>query len=274
MKIIALDDEKIALEGLEEVLREVEPTAEVYCFRKAVEALEFFKNTPCDVAVLDIQVWDMNGVELARQMKLLHPDVNIIFATGYSDYMAEAFGMHASGYLMKPVTPEKMRKELDNLRHPIPVNRINRVQFMTFGNFEVFIDNQPVKFKYDLTKEMLAYLVDRKGAYCANGEVMALLWGDEQHSSYLSNLKKDLLASFSQKGCQEVIDSRRSKIRVVTEKTDCDFYDWQAGKINGINRYRGEYMMQYSWAEFTNAELQKENQQYVKNRQKRSVTKK
>lgn len=190
-------------------------------------------------------------------MKLLHPDINIIFATGYVDYREDAFDMHASGYLMKPITTEKIRKELDNLRHPVPASAANRVRFHTFGNFEVFIDEQPVKFKYELTKEMLAYLVDRNGVYCTNGEIMAQLWGDEQHASYLSNLKKDLIDRFRQKGCQDVIDSGWNKLRIVTGKTDCDYYDWMAGKVYAINQYRGEYMAQYGWAEFTNAQMQK-----------------
>ena len=87
MKIIALDDEKIALEALEEAIKEAKPDAEVHGFWKAKDALEFARENPCDVAVLDIQVWDMNGIELAKQMKILRPDMNIVFATGYDDYM-------------------------------------------------------------------------------------------------------------------------------------------------------------------------------------------
>lgn len=259
MRIIVLDDESIALEGLVNSVSEVESYAEIHSFRKAAEVLDFCRQTACDVAILDIQVWDMNGVELARQMKLISPQINIIFATGYEEYMAEAFGLHASGYMMKPITSDKIRKELDNLRHPVQQFTEKRVRFNTFGNFEVYIDAQPVRFKYDLTKEMLAYLVDRKGAYCTNGEITALLWDGRQHASYLRNLKKDLLDSFFREGCQDVIDSGRNKIRIVPDKSDCDYYDWIAGKVHAINQYHGEYMTQYSWAEFTNAQLQKKN---------------
>lgn len=260
MNILALDDEEIALEGLVSAAKQAEPSATIYSFRKPKEALEFCKSIPCEVALLDIQMRNTSGVELAKEVKFLNPNINIIFTTGYADYMRDAFELHASGYLMKPITPEKIRKELDNLRHPVPTSAENRVRFQTFGNFEVFIDGQPVKFKYDLTKEMLAYLVNRKGAYCTNGEIMAQLWGDNQHASYLSNLKKDLRDRFLQRGCQDVIDSGWNKLRIVTEKADCDYYDWMAGKIHAINQYCGEYMAQYGWAEFTNAQMQKENQ--------------
>lgn len=255
MKIIALDDERISLEALEEAIKEAAPDAEVHCFRKAKDALEFVRENPCDVAVLDIQVWDMNGIELAKQMKIIRPGINIVFATGYDDYMGAAFDLHASGYVMKPVTPEKIKKELADLRYPADEMRGNRVRFQTFGNFEVFADGEPVRFRYDKTKELLEYLVDRSGAFCPNGEIMAALWGDSRHPSYLSNLKKDLHDRFSEAGCSDAVESGWNKLRIVPEKVDCDYYDWQAGKPAALNRYRGEYMAQYSWAELTNSQI-------------------
>lgn len=258
MRILAVDDEKIALEGLVSAIKEVEPQAEIYSFQKAGEALEFYRTNACEVAFLDIQMRNMSGIDLAKEMKLLNPGVNIIFATGYGEYREEAFDMHASGYLTKPVTPQKVRKELDNLRHPIPTENKKRIQFVTFGNFEVYVDGKPLRFKYDRTKEMLAYLVDRNGAYCTNAEIMAALWEDEKRSSYFGNLRKDLLDTFKEKGCEDVIDAGWGKLRVKREKADCDYYDWCEGKIQAINQYMGEYMAQYSWAEFTNAALNKE----------------
>lgn len=73
----------------------------------------------CDVAFLDIQMRSMTGLELAKQLKERQPNVNIIFVTGFSEYTGEAIQLHASGYIEKPVTEEKIRRELDNLRHPV-----------------------------------------------------------------------------------------------------------------------------------------------------------
>lgn len=253
MNILALDDEEIALEGLISAAKKAEPSAAIYSFRKPKEALEFCKTTSCEVALLDIRMRNMSGVELAKELKLLNPGINIIFTTGYADYMQEAFELHASGYLMKPITAEKVRKELDNLRCSVqPVGK-NKVRFQTFGNFEVFIDGNPVKFKYNMTKEMLAYLVDRNGALCTNNEIMAALWGDKQSPSYLRSLKADLMKVLKRAKCENIICSGYAKMGIVKEKVDCDYYDWLDGKIYAINLYRGEYMAQYSWGEITNA---------------------
>ncbi|MGN0415574.1 MAG: LytR/AlgR family response regulator transcription factor [Agathobacter sp.] len=77
----------------------------VYSFDQPEEALEFCKSTPCEVAFLDIQMRNINGVELAKEIKLLNPQINIVFTTGYTDFMKDALEMHVSGYVMKPITP-------------------------------------------------------------------------------------------------------------------------------------------------------------------------
>lgn len=259
MKILAIDDEKIALEGLVDAIKKAEPSAEIYSFKRASEALDFYRDHICEVVFLDVQMRNMSGIELAKEMKLINPEVNIIFATGYGDYREDAFDMHASGYVLKPITEKKIRKELDCLRYPVARAAQKRIQICTFGNFELYIDKNPVHFKYDKTKEMLAYLVDRNGAYCKNAEIMAVLWQDKTHASYLSNMKKDLMDTLGKLGCREVIESTRGNLRICTEQVECDYFDWCQGKIYAINRYRGEYMAQYSWAEFTNGELDRKN---------------
>ena len=253
MKIIALDDEELALEGLMDAIRACAPNAELHGFSYPEDVLAFLRDHSCDVAFLDVEMAGINGVELAEQLKLRNPDVNLIFATGFSSYQGSAFALHASGYLMKPITAEKVKRELDNLRRPVPEEK--RIQVQCFGNFEVYLDGIPLEFKYHKTKELLAYLVDRKGALCTNGEIIAKLFGDDNHNAYLRSLRKDLLDTLETAGCADVITQQRGKLGLVPEAIRCDYYDWCDGKRMG-NAYLGEYMAQYSWSEYTNAALQ------------------
>ena len=161
MRIIAVDDEKLALDALLGSIRKAAPEAEIYGFNDAAEALNFLKDQPCEVAFLDVEMPEMNGVELAKRMKMIYPNINIIFSTGYDQYRGVAFGLHASGYLTKPILPEDVRWELEDLRRPVQLPVTKRIRVQAFGNFEVFLDGLPVRFKYERTKEMLAYLVDR-----------------------------------------------------------------------------------------------------------------
>ena len=141
MNILAVDDERNALEGLETVLRRALPEAEVYPFRTSADALVFAENTPCAVAFLDIELRDMNGLELAKRLKDQHGETNIVFVTGYSEYAIDAFDLHASDYLLKPATVEKVQDAMENLRiPPETIGHGKRVRIQCFGNFEIFVD--------------------------------------------------------------------------------------------------------------------------------------
>lgn len=260
MRIIALDDEKIALEGMMDIMKEVVPDAEVHGFRNSSEALEYALANQCQIAFLDIEMAGMNGINLAKRLKLQTPDINIIFTTGYSEYTKDAFDLHASGYILKPVTEEKIRREIEDLRHPVLFGSRKRVRIMAFGNFEIFIDEKPVKFQYSKTKELLAYLVDRHGAMCTNGELIGILWEDDENPrsriSYLKNLRTDLVSTLQKEGCEDILIRKRGAIGIVPDKIQCDYYEWLRGNIQGINSYRGEYMEQYTWSELTHGELE------------------
>ena len=249
MKIIAVDDEQIALEGLLDVISEAAPKAELNGFEYPEDALAFVDGHDCNIAFLDVEMAEMSGVELAEQLKLRNPDINIIFATGYEEYRKEAYDLHASGYLTKPITVEKVKKELGDLRRPIPNRKRMRVQ--AFGNFEAYIDGKPIAFKYSKTKELLAYLIDRKGALCTLGEVQAVLFEDGgNHESYMKSLRRDLIGILTLLGCENAIVQQRGKLGVIPDRVECDYYDWCNGK--GKNKvWQGEYMAQYSWSEYT-----------------------
>ncbi len=247
MHIIVVDDEKIALDGLVLAMKQSQPNATVHAFTGARAALDYVKENPCDIAFLDIQMRGMDGIELAKLLKLANHSINIIFTTGYAQYKGDAMDLRASGYLMKPITAEKITTEIENLRHPIKVKAECKVSVRTFGNFEVYIDDAPVKFHYQKTKEMFAYLVSRRGALCTNNEIMAILWEDEAKASYFRNIRSDMLQVFP----NHIFVKQWGKIGIIPHQIACDYYDWQDGKLSAINAYTGEYMSQYSWGEFT-----------------------
>lgn len=253
MRVLAVDDEVAMLERLEECIRDVLPEAEIYGFCRPSEALAFVEENSVDLAFLDIQMRGMDGIALGKKLGDLLAQLNIIYITAYAEHAFDAYQINASGYLLKPVNPEEMRRQLQCLRYPVPEKK--RVSFQCFGTFEVFVDGQRLNFKYERTRELLAYLVDRCGASCGMDEIMSILWEDETHPSYFQNLRKDLQDTLRQKGCEEILDKGRGKLAIKTNLVRCDYYQWKGGHTQGKNLYRGEYMTQYSWAEETNGML-------------------
>jgi len=256
MIIYAVDDEENALEYIVRKIKSAEPSAEVTGFNSAKEALKAAAEQPFDVVFMDIQMPEITGIELARKFKKLNPQANMIFVTGYSEYTMDAFNVDASGYLLKPATKDQVRHALDNLRYPVSVAGGPKVCVQCFGDFEIFSDGVPVHFKYSKSKEVIAFLVDRKGAQCKNDEVIIHLWeDDEDHSAYYRSLMKDIQDTFKALGIEEIFDRQRAGASIIPGKIRCDYFDYLAGKPEGINAYKGEYMQQYSWAEETGAIL-------------------
>lgn len=255
VNIIVVDDEKIIRDGAASVIKKCEPDANIVVCENAGEALKEFKKTSFDVAFLDIEMSEMNGIELAKKIKKISPLTNIIFSTAHPQYTSEAMSMHASGYVQKPLTEKKVRLELDNLRHPI--ERKDGLKIQAFGNFEVFYNGDPLRFKYSKTKEMLAYLVDRNGAVVESAEIRAVLWeDDEDRTSYMKQLRKDLTDTLRSVNSEDILVIIRGGLGLVTNKVKCDFFDYLEGTPKGINSYHGEYMQQYSWAEVTHGNLE------------------
>ena len=189
--------------------------------------------------------------------------INVIFTTGYSEYTKDAMDMHASGYIMKPITPEKIKSELNDLRYRTQSAEVkSRFRIVTFGNFMVYDGNSPIKFKYRKSLEVLAYLVDRKGAFASNGELIAALWEDDSdydgRISYLNNIRADLKNTLSDLGYDDVIIRQRGHLAIDMKKVSCDYYDYLSGDKEKARSYHGEYMSQYSWAEITNGSLMQE----------------
>ena len=129
-----------------------------------------------DVAFLDIELGSMSGLVLAKQLKEIQPELHIIFATSHEQYAVKAFQLHATGYLMKSGTAVDLRRELTFLYGDVaPCKRI-RVQ--TFGGFEVFVVGRPLTVKRAKSQELLACLIDWRGASVTAADACAALWGD------------------------------------------------------------------------------------------------
>lgn len=118
-KLIVVDDVQIILKGFVHMLEDTLPQAEIFGFQDSAEAIHFAESNRIDIAFLDIELSGDNGIDLARHLKTLNPRINIIFLTGHTEYAMEALDIYCSGYVLKPLTPEKIRNEISNLRYPV-----------------------------------------------------------------------------------------------------------------------------------------------------------
>lgn len=117
--VILLDDERIILTGGMPILEQIMPGAAITGFIKPSDALEFAAHHPIDLAFLDIEMGQVSGLDLCRELLRIRPRCNVVFLTAYMDYSFDAWATGACGFLLKPLTVEAVRRQLSLLRYPI-----------------------------------------------------------------------------------------------------------------------------------------------------------
>ena len=255
MIAIAVDDEALMLGALVSAISASPDISDITKFSDCDEALEFATNNPVDVAFLDINMRGMGGLALAEKIIAVRPACKIIFCTGYEEYAIPAFKLHASGYLMKPISAEDVQGEIDNIKGVRKSEKLLTVK--CFGNFEVYSKNEKLIFKRLKTKELFAFLIDRNGAGMTAKQICATLFSDDsddtKNSTYLRQLVLDLKTTLKAAGAESVFCHETPCYRVDTNLIKCDYFSYLE---TGKPEFYGEYMTQYSWAEQTCAMLQ------------------
>lgn len=261
MNTLTIDDKQLAVNALCRILKQIDPQGVHTGLTSAKKALDWLNaGHSADVVFLDIEMPEMSGLELAKRIRELCGHSNIIFVTGYSEYALAAHELYVSGFLMKPADEESVRTALNHLRDPLtkapvasPEHALLTVQ--CFGNFEVFQNGIPLHFARSKTRELFAYLIDRRGACCTMGELISILWESKPDTisqrSQLRNLIHDLRTTLEEQHAGDVLIRNRNTISVNCGLIDCDYYRFLKHDLQAVNHYQGEYMSQYSWAEMT-----------------------
>ena len=258
MIAIAVDDEVLMLGALVSAINASPDITSVSKFSDCEEALEFVRNNAVEIAFLDINMRGMGGLSLAEKIIASRPNCKIVFCTGYEEYAIPAFKLHASGYLMKPISAEDVQAEIDNIKGVR--NREKPLTVKCFGNFEVYANNEKVMFKRLKSKELFAFLIDRRGAGMTAKQICSVLFPDDtddaKNAAYLRQLVLDLKNTLKAAGADGVLCHETPCYRIDTGLIKCDYISHLE---TGKPEFFGEYMTQYSWAEETCAMLQFKN---------------
>ena len=116
--VIMVDDNKVFLNDGMPIIEEVIPNAAVIGFTKPSEAVEYAKANRIALAFLDIEMIDVSGLDVCRKLLEINQRTNVVYLTAYRDYSFDAWDTGAIGFMVKPITPEGIKKQLKKLRYP------------------------------------------------------------------------------------------------------------------------------------------------------------
>lgn len=258
MKILIIDDEWAARQELERAIRNVVAEADIQMASNAADALRLGRSEAFDVIFLDIQIPDMDGLSIAREILDVRPETNIVVTTANPQYALDAVHLYVCDFIVKPVHEKDLRDAFEHLRWPVDAE-LKRLRIQCFGLFEVYWNGRPLRFSRSKTKELLAYIVDRNGASCTSDEIAAVLWDNISDMSvtkaYIRGLIRDLRHTLDSIGMGSLIIRSSNEIAIRKDMVECDYYRYLEGDEEALDSYRGEYMSQYAWSEYSQGEL-------------------
>ncbi|MGE5499229.1 MAG: LytR/AlgR family response regulator transcription factor [Syntrophothermus sp.] len=114
MKVLIVEDEPLAQERLEEILKEIDPSVEIMERLASVEeSVKYLEVNRPDLIFLDIQLADGLCFSIFEKIQIKVP---VIFTTAYDQYAIKAFKLNSIDYLLKPIRKENLRESLDKYK--------------------------------------------------------------------------------------------------------------------------------------------------------------
>ncbi len=250
MRTIVVDDEPWMLRRFAMECENIPDLQLLGSFRSPLKALEFARENRVELAFLDMEMPELNGLQLAGKLREILPGIIIIFVSAYEGYMAEAFRTKtADYYIMKPYTADDIEGAVDRAR--LLSGRLRKqISVRTFGAFALFVNEVPVEFPDEQTKELLALLVERHGAAIPQSEACVTLLGSdtEENAIELRRILRRLQDTLKAAKLDGVIEQNEQGLFLHTDIMDCDLFQYLDGDLQTMRWFSGAYMEGYSWA--------------------------
>ena len=257
MQILYVENDEAVLEQTAEMCLYLAQVEGIEAFTEQEEVLEWLedKENQADLALLTIDMPRLNGLELAEKIQFKRPDMKIVFLAESGEYAVDAFALHVSGYLVKPVSAGQLAREIMYAGSASVQTQSTHITVHTFGEFDVEVNGDVVRFARARSKELLAYLVDRQGRTITRANAFSVLWEDEFYDRPMQKqmdvIVRSLRDTLKNYGIDEIFELKRGTMRVVPERFECDLYRFFEGDVDAVNQFRGEYMSAYPWASMT-----------------------
>ncbi len=160
MNILILDHHKASLRELMREISDMFPDAECAGVESETDALRYTRNNNVDVAFLDVNAPDDDGIRAAEKMQKRNPNINVIIITVNPELAQEAFRLYASDFILKPVTRDDLKHAFDNLRHPVVTASDENISQHYAGAAVIGERIKRYREKNGMTAKMLAEKLD------------------------------------------------------------------------------------------------------------------
>lgn len=277
MKVILVDDERLALEYLERELMKLSNIEIIGKFTDPAAGREEALQKNADVVFLDISLPEISGIELAEQILESKPHQNIVFVTAYNEYAVKAFELNASDYIVKPIKAERLAKTIERIRERMELKpdesaaSDNGIRMNVFKQVGMELTPGLVSILHWRTtkaQELFLYLLQHRGQLIRKAFLIELLWPEyeidkvysqlytavyhirktlDEYADYfqINNMTEGYILNINNVRLDvEEWESRLAALAPLTSNTIDDY-------IEVMKIYTGDYLLEYHywWAE-------------------------
>ena len=257
MRAILVDDEAIMLRSFMRNSADIPEINVIAQFQSAEEAIEFARENPFELALLDVRLPGMDGIELAVRLREIIPELLIVFISAYDEYLRNFNEIGGDYYILKPYKKETIRMMAEKMS--LLAGRLEKnIYIQMFGRFNVMKDGVPIKIS-GKAKEILALIASRRGKEISNEEIYGTVWENREYSNermkvYYNALSR-LKHALAEAGISDLLLSTQRGQMLNTAICDCDYFAWQDGNMGNNDRFEGEFLSEYSWGDPILAEI-------------------
>lgn len=182
IRTIIIDDEMHALNYLERLLKSYDQIDISGKYTDVTKVFDHIKSEKVHIIFLDIEMPKMNGIQAANKILEIDSDIQIVFVTAYNDYAVYAFEVEALDYVMKPIIKRRLDKTLERiLKKYKEISDDKKIEnrVTCFGNLEIKIGNEIIKWRTTKAKEFIAFLIHHRGKFVHKSKIIEMLWPDK-----------------------------------------------------------------------------------------------
>lgn len=240
LRAIIVEDEHLSIQRLKKLLEQTEKIQVCSTYTNPLEALKEVENLEPQIAFLDIEMPEMNGLELANKLVEKNKEICIIFVTAYNEYAVDAFELCALDYLLKPISKERLNKTVDRITNSVKIinekanNCADGVIIKCFGGFEVTVgkgnEENTIKFRTTKAEEIFALMVSNKDKPISTDYIIDLLWSEFEVEKAMVNVHTSihyLRKAIKALGTEDFIKSSKGHYFIKSDKIKCDIYEFE-----------------------------------------------
>ena len=257
MRAILVDDEPLMLRSFMRCSAGIPEIQVIAQFEDPESALVFAQENPFELALLDIQLPRMSGIELAVKLRELYPALLVVFISAYDEYVRDSNAIGGDDYIVKPYKKETLEHMVKKLVL-LSKRQQKEIYLQMFGKFNVLKNGVPLPIT-GKTKEILALIACKQGKEISNEEIYSVIWEGREYSNehmktYYNALGR-LKRALADGGVENLLISTSHGQMLNTELCDCDYFDWLNKNVGGRSHFEGEFLSEYSWGEYILADL-------------------